>query len=73
MLYYSLSNSGTWTLSLILISFFFFEHPDKCRGSVCCKVMTHTLEIVGITLEITWDSGFFAVLPIHLEFQEAPL
>lgn len=56
-----------------LFAFYLFEHSDKCRGSVCYKVMTHALEIVGTALGITRGSGFVAVLPIHLEFQGAPL
>lgn len=70
MLYYSLSNSGTWRLTLILICLLFiFYNTDKCRGSVCCKLMTHALEIAGIALEITWGSGFVAVLPFTWSFR----
>lgn len=35
--------------------------------------MIYALEIAGIALEMTRGLGFVAVLPIHLQFQEAPL
>lgn len=35
--------------------------------------MTDALERAQIVVEMTWDPGFMAILPIRLEVQEAPL
>lgn len=35
--------------------------------------MTDALELAEIVVEMAWDPGFMAILPICLEVQEAPL